>query len=424
MTKYAIVGFGCAGYHGAREIRANDPEGEITVYSEHALAPYNPMLTTYYAGGRLAYEGAFPFGSMEEIARQLDLTVHQGVRVAKIHGRSREVELEDGSRRVYDRILIATGARAFAPPIPGLRPERALMMRTMDDAVRLRETLERRPVRSAIVVGASMVGIKVVELLTARGIQTSLLDLAPGIFPLAAYPETAREIEGRIAGQGVELHFGASIARTEETADGTLRCSLTDGEFREVELVVLCIGTRANTALVNPEEIRIHRGIVVGPRMETGCPGIYAAGDCCEGGDLQAGDTKIIGLWANAGHQGGTAGRNMAGAEGIFTGNILHNITHFMGMDFIGMGDNRRRGETLVCGTPEGAGLYIRAEVEQGSLAGVNILDDYRVSGAIKNYFYRLLTQGHVSLAPVQRGILLREGLRPGFIKRLEEMIR
>ena len=63
MTTYAIIGFGCAGYHGAREIRTIDPDGEITVYSEHTLAPYNPMLTTYYAGGRLAYEGAFPLGA-------------------------------------------------------------------------------------------------------------------------------------------------------------------------------------------------------------------------------------------------------------------------------------------------------------------------------------------------------------------------
>lgn len=423
MTRYAIIGFGCAGYHAALEIRRRDPEGAITVYSAHDLAPYNPMLTTYYVAGKLPYEGAFPFGSLSKIAARLRLEIRTGTAVKKVHGGERSVELEDGTREVHDQILIATGARAFAPPIQGLPPERTFLMRTMEDAVHLKAELEHRPCRSAIVVGASMVGIKVVELLHARGIRTTLADLAPCIFPLAAYPEVAEEIQRRLTAQGVELAFQNSITLVEEQPDGVLRCTLTNGERRDAELVVLCIGTRANTALVDPQEIQVGRGIVVDPSMRTSCPGVYAAGDCCEGGDLQAGDTKIIGLWANAGHQGGTAGLNMAGGKGRFTGNILHNITHFMGMDFIGMGDNRLEGEVLTCGTLSGGGTYIRAVVDGGRLLGVNILDDYRISGAVKNYFYRRLTETGATLDPVQRGILLKEGLRPSFLQRLEEVL-
>ncbi|MBR3308897.1 MAG: NAD(P)/FAD-dependent oxidoreductase, partial [Lachnospiraceae bacterium] len=67
MKNYAIIGFGCAGYHAAKAIRKNDPDGRIVVYSDTADPPFNPMLSTYYASDALPLEGTFPFGSMEEI---------------------------------------------------------------------------------------------------------------------------------------------------------------------------------------------------------------------------------------------------------------------------------------------------------------------------------------------------------------------
>ena len=69
MADYAIIGFGCAGYYGAKAIRENDPDGTIAVYSEHGYSPYNPMLTTYYVAGKIPFEGLFPFGDMEKIRR-------------------------------------------------------------------------------------------------------------------------------------------------------------------------------------------------------------------------------------------------------------------------------------------------------------------------------------------------------------------
>lgn len=419
--RYAIIGFGCAGYHCAAQIRKIDPQGSVSVFSDHSDSPYNPMLTTYYIAGLLPREGMLPFGTLEEAAGRLRLEIYRDCRVTRVHGKDREILLEDGRRMEFDRILIATGASAWAPPIPGLNPGEAFSMRTMADADRLRLALNTRPIRQAIVVGASMAGIKVAELLNNRGITVTLADLAPGIFPLAACGEVAEEIEHRVERTGVNLAFGCTIGSVSHEGK-SLICSMTDGRTVRAQLVVLCIGTRANTGLADPGEILINRGIVVNERMETSCPGIYAAGDCCEGTDLLAGDTKIIGLWANAGHQGGTAGLTMAGGSGCFEGNIPHNITHFMGMDFIGLGDSRQQGRILTCGNLE-KGLYIRAVLTDGRLAGVNILDNYRISGALKNYFYRQLASSPSErpvISRIQRGILVREGLRPSFLRQLE----
>ena len=103
----------------------------------------------------------------------------------------------------------------------------------------------------------------------------------------------------------------------------------------------------------------IDRGIVVDERMHTSAPDIFAAGDCCQGNNMQSGQTQIIGLWANAGVQGRVAGRNMAGAADETDGNILHNITHFLDMDFIGLGDNRLTGDTYTY-TSRNKGFYLQ----------------------------------------------------------------
>lgn len=82
MKRYAIIGFGCAGYSAAKAIRTREKEGEIHVFEATREAPANPMLTTYLASGRITDDAAHPFGSnLEQIGRELGLTVHSGVRV-------------------------------------------------------------------------------------------------------------------------------------------------------------------------------------------------------------------------------------------------------------------------------------------------------------------------------------------------------
>ncbi|MBQ5326541.1 MAG: FAD-dependent oxidoreductase [Oscillospiraceae bacterium] len=418
MAEYAIIGFGCAGYYGAKTIRENDPDGKITVFSEHEYSPYNPMLTTYYVAGKIPFEGLFPFGDMSKIKEELKLDVISGRKVAKVKADSKSVVMEDGEEFGFDKILIATGASAFAPKFEGLDPQEAFYMRTLDDALKLREALDKNNYRSALVVGASMVGIKVVELLNNKGIKTTLADMAPRIFPLAAYENVSKEIERRITEKGIDLALGSALQSVKK-ADGSYICKMSDGNEVKADLIVLCIGTRTNVSIIDPQQIKINRGIVVDDNMATSAEGIYAAGDVSEGGELQSKDKMIIGLWANAAHQGITAGANMAGAVASFEGNFMHNITHFMDMDFIGFGDNRLTGQVVTSGHID-KGLYVEAVIGENGLAGVNILDNYRISGTVKNYLYRIIEGKNTTLSPIQKGILIKEGLRPSFIEKME----
>ena len=92
-------------------------------------------------------------------------------------------------------------------------------------------------------------------------------------------------------------------------------------------------------------------------------------------------------------------------------------------MDFIGLGDNRITGHEITFGSLE-KGLFIKAIINDGTLAGVNILNNYRISGILKNYFIRLL-EGHTqSIASLQQGILQKEGLTQRFISELEGALK
>ena len=156
MKKIAIIGFGGAGYNAAKEVRRQDAEAEIHVYTDTDIGPYNPMLTTYYVKGAIPYDAMFPFGSLEQIERELRLTVHRETPVTKLEPEIRTIHLANGSTAQYDKILISTGASAVMPPIPGLDLPGVFKMRTAADAVALKKQLDEGNIKTGLVIGSSM----------------------------------------------------------------------------------------------------------------------------------------------------------------------------------------------------------------------------------------------------------------------------
>lgn len=418
MKRYGIIGFGCAGYHALSSLRECSPDAEIHVYSDLNEAPANPMLTTYYAAGRLPYEGLFPFGSLDDIQKRFSPILHPGTAVTAIDPEKRIIMTSDGSSAVFDAILLATGADPFVPPLGVTVGNRVLCMRTVSDAKALHDRLAKGDIHSVTVIGGSMVGIKIIELCWEAGLKCTLADMAPNIFPLAAFPEVSREIMDRLEQKGIVMRFGTAVTGASE-GEKSVITSFADGDPVESDLLVLCIGTRARTALARESGIEVNRGIVVDDRMATSVPGIYAAGDCCEGRNVMSGGNQIIGLWANAACQGQVAGCTMAGQPAKFSGNILHNITHYMGMDFISFGDIRAQGQVYTIGKPSDK-RYVKAIVSDGELRCVNMLDSYRISGVIKNYIMNRFTGNKNPLPISLRGMLAREGFTDEFLALFE----
>lgn len=389
MKKIAIVGFGGAGYNAAKEARRVDPTAVIDVYSDTDAGPYNPMLTTYYVKGAIPYEALFPFGSLEEIQRELRIQFHANTPVTGLEPEERILHFAGGTRAQYDEILISTGASAVMPPLEGIDLPGVFKMRTARDAVQLKEALEAGTIHSALVIGASWVGIKVVEDMAAFHIPCTLVDGAPWMFYVAAFEETAKRVQADLEAKGVQVACDQMLSRIEKEADGRLTAVMQNGRRFTADTIAVCIGVRMNTGFLKDSGLEINRGVVVDKTMRTNYPGIYAAGDCCEALDTQYGIHRNIGVWFNANKQGKVAGANMAGAHMEFDANVLVNLAHYLDYDFISIGDVSTCGPEDEVYEHEDSRYYIRAVRAGGAVKCINVIGSADSNGVIKNAFIK-----------------------------------
>ena len=391
MKRLAIVGFGGAGYNAAKAARSVSPDAEIDVYTDTDVGPYNPMLTTYYVKNAIAYDTLFPFGALEEIAQSLRLNIHTGCPVTGLLAQERAVELANGTRRRYDSILLSTGASALMPPIPGIDLPGVLKMRTAADARLLKERIETGGLKDALVVGASWVGIKVIEDFYEKGIACTLVDGAKWIFPVAAFRETAQRIQADLDRKSVRQAYGQMLERIEREPDGRLAACMKGGERFSADTVVVCIGIRPNVGFLKGSGLEIGRAVRVDRKQQTNIPGIYAAGDCCEGFEMQSGTYKHVGVWANAQNQGRVAGINMAGGNEEFSSNLLLNLAHYLHVDFLSIGDI-----TTCCPgdevyEDEDDYYYIRGVKKGKDIKCINIFGPPESNGILRSGFVKSL---------------------------------
>ena len=350
------------------------------------------MLTTYYASGKIPFEVMFPYG--QNFYDEYQVEFHGEEPVLALHIPQKQLETAKGTY-VFDQCLIASGAAAIRPPLPGSTLNRVLTVRTTEDAERLREAGIQRP-ETIVVVGASMVGIKVVEMFHKLGTRVILADLAPYIFPLAASEKCARKIEAILKEKGIELAMGGQLQEIRETPEG-LAAIFADGTEYACDYLAMCVGVRANLSFVSRDEVEMDRGILVNRWMQSSVPYVYAAGDVAQAVNLSDGQRQIIGLLANARDQGRAAGLHMLGETGSFEGSFAHNITHFMDLDFVGIGDvkNYDRLEEY-----EGEGVFWQLFYQGEQLTGVNSINKMEQSGVIKYLMMKQVLGKSTDLRP------------------------
>lgn len=420
MKKIAIIGFGGAGYNAAREVRRRDKEAEIHVYSDTDIGPYNPMLTTYFVKGAIPYEAMFPFGSLEQVTAELDLRVHPNTPVTGIVPEEKVVCLGDGTKEVYDEILISTGASAVMPPIPGLDLPGVFKIRTAYDAVQLKEMLDKGEIKSGLVIGASWVGIKIVEDLVERDIPCTLVDGAKWMFYVAAFPETAARAQKALEAKGVQVACGQMLDHIEQEPDGRLTAVMQSGSRFTADTIAVCIGVRMNTGFLRNSGIAMNRGVLVDQHMQTNYPGIYAAGDCCEAVDIQSRTHRNIGVWFNANKQGTVAGANMAGGSEEFDANVLVNLAHYLDYDFISIGDVSACGPEDPVYEYEDDRYYIKAVSDgSGNIKCINMIGTADSNGIVKNTFIKAIENPEAGLDIRTICYLQKNGFPDGFIKLL-----
>lgn len=310
----AIIGYGAAGVNAAIALRTAGYAGTIRVFSDTDIPPYSPILTSYYAGGEKAYEECFPW-SVEELA-DLRLDVVAASPVIELDPQAHSIRTGGATQDAfaYDKCIIATGATPQCTGFPGVEGDagyQPLVLRTMEDAKRLKATLENPACRRMLVSGASMVALKTLEACLNHGVDCTLVGINPHVLDFNALPEAAKRFEAGLRGKGVTLRLGQSIAAVRRSDEG-LEVTFSNGDVETFDEVSVAHGMKCNLDFVKAGTLDMDRALIVDEFMRTSDPDVFAAGDVAQATELISGEKRIVGIWKNAALQGACAGTAIA----------------------------------------------------------------------------------------------------------------
>jgi NADPH-dependent 2,4-dienoyl-CoA reductase/sulfur reductase-like enzyme len=392
QTPILIVGNGGAAAHGIMALREAGYDGAIDVISDVPGPPFNPMLLPYYLKGVIGWEQCFPFGL--DFYEPLGVTCHTGSPAASLNAGNRELVLADGRRFQYDQCLVASGAGCIVPNLPGLPGcRRALTFRTRECGLRMNEQVHVS--KSVSILGASLVGAKLGEVMAAHGLHVTLIDLADRLLPGASHPETSRSLQDLLEARGIDVRLSHRLTGVSESQTN-VRLNFQDHDSVTADFACVCIGVRPNLDFVDRTEVRIETGIVVDRTCRSSAEGLYAAGDAAEGLNLLTGRHQWFGLWGKACYQGRTAGLNMAGRDAGYPGTLPEYITPIADHSFAGIGDVMIQGGDCrhIFHHDEDGRCDIVLAFQGGLLTGFNLIDRLDEISLLKTALIRQLDFG------------------------------
>lgn len=352
---FVLVGGGVAAVAAARAIRKRNQTARVTLVAGEPYHPYNrPSLSNVVASG-LPFEQILleQPGFYQENRIEL-LCGNPAVHIDAAAG---TVQLADGAKLPYNKLLLATGANPFNPlkSEPGAIPVKVL--RSFAHATELIEQVSGKRV---VLAGGGILGLEAAMALRGRGCAVTVVEIAPRILPLQTDEEASRMLAEALAANGLALLTNASVASV--VPGGVL---LGDGRRVDADVVLASMGVRSEVTLAKELGLTIGRGIAVDAFMHTSLPGIWAAGDCAEY------NGAVLAIAGAAASMGEAAGASMCGDESEpyqpFTPATAFSCP---GFSLFRVGAvNEDTGETAVYRS--GQNIYKRLFFTEGALTGV-----------------------------------------------------
>lgn len=378
-----VVGNGMAGARTVEEIleRGGAERFRITMFGEEPYGNYNRIMLSNVLAG-LESEDAIFLNSMAWYDENA-ITLHAGVRVARIDRHARTVRAADGSRTPYDALVLATGSSAFVPDIPGMRTagrgfhQGVFRFRTLDDTRAM--IRYARTHKQAVVIGGGLLGLE-----AARGLQTHGVDVTVVHGPGHLMNQQLDAAGGYVLRRGVEA-LGIAVvtsARTVRVLGETevTGVQLADGRVLPCDIVVVAAGIRANSSIAAASGFLVERGIVVDDQMHalddqgTPDPTVFAVGECVQHRD------QVYGLVAPLWDQARVLADVLTGTDpsAQYHGSRTATKLKVAGIDVASMGTTtpeRPDDDHIVISEPR-RGLYKSVVVRDDRLVGATLVGD------------------------------------------------
>lgn len=336
-VRLVIVGGVAAGTKAASRARRVNQEMEITLYQEEPEVSISECGLPYFLSGLIGDRSKLVARTPEEFARN-GIETRTRHRVERIDPESKRLSVRDlatGEKLedAYDRLLIATGAQAVLPSIPGSDLDGVFTLRFLTDADRVLGYAKEQSPEKAVVVGGGYIGLEAAENLKSRGMEVSLVQAGDHV--AAAFdPDAAEIVEDHLREKGVELVTGARVEEFE--GDGRVRGVRFGDRSLEADIVVVGVGIQPRVAPAAEAGVKLGTSgaIRVDRYMRTNLPAVWAAGDCVETTNLASGKPGWFPLGDTANQMGRVAGTNAATGENTLefpgvTGTIVFKVFDF-----------------------------------------------------------------------------------------------
>jgi 3-phenylpropionate/trans-cinnamate dioxygenase ferredoxin reductase subunit len=311
---FVIVGAGLAGAKAAQTLRETGFGGEIVLLGEEPERPYErPPLSKGLLLGTANRESVFVHEPGWYAAHDVDLRT--ATRVTSVDRAARQVELADGQRLRYDRLLLATGAAPRRLDVPGADLDGVLPLRTLADSDRIAAALVDGA--HLVVVGAGWIGLEVAAAARQRGATVTVVEHSELPLLRVLGPGIARVFADLHRDHGVAFRFGAAVQAFR--GDGRVSAVLLgDGTELRADAVVVGVGVQPNVALAEQARLAVDNGVVVDEALRSSDAGVYAAGDIANAYHPLYDTHLRVEHWATALHSGPAAARSMLGAEVVY----------------------------------------------------------------------------------------------------------
>ena len=333
-----VIGGNAAGMSAASQARRHNPNLEIIVFECGAYTSYSICGIPYFIADVVETAESLVIRKSEVFKEKLNIDVrlrHEVVEIDLSNRRVRVCRIETNQEwwEPFDQLMITSGAVPNWPDIPESHAEGIFAINSMKDGIAIKNVLDRRKVKHAVVVGGGYIGLEMAEALLMRNVKVALIETAPKVMGTMD-PDMGALISDALIEKGIDLYLEESL-QAFEVKNSHVAGIITNKRRLAADMVILGMGVRPNTRLAENAGIPlgIKKAIKVSDRMQTQIEGVWAAGDCVESYHLIRRQPFYIALGTVANKQGRIAGLNIAGGNFRFPGVIGTAITKFFDLE-------------------------------------------------------------------------------------------
>ncbi|MFL2019937.1 FAD-dependent oxidoreductase [Weissella hellenica] len=343
MVKIAVIGSTHAGTLSVTQIKQQNPDAEIIVYEKETTVSFLSCGIALWLGNHVSDEQRMFYETPESMTKQ-GITMkmqHEVVEANLVNKtvRAKNIVTSEMATESFDKIVIATGSKPLIPDIPGIDSENIYMIKSWEDAKRIKAVAD--DISRAIVIGAGYIGAEIAEQFSVTGKEVTLIDEAERVLPNNFSPVFTDRITDAFVENDVKLALSQRVTGFEDLPDGGIRVKTNKGSY-EADIAVLGIGFLPNTDLFTDQVEMLSNGaIVTNEYMETSVPGVFAAGDASTIFYNPTQQHDYIPLATNAIRQGMLIGRNINGHNLAYNGTQATSAVELYGYAMSATGMNK-----------------------------------------------------------------------------------